>query len=79
MLMSHHQHAEQNENIKITNKYFENVAKFKYMGTTVTDESYIHKEIKSRLNLGNACYHSVQNILSSHLVPKSLMNKIKKF
>jgi ubiquitin C-terminal hydrolase len=27
-------------------------------------------EINGRLNSGNACYHSVQNLLSSHLLSK---------
>jgi hypothetical protein len=35
-----------------------------YLGTIVTDQNCIHKDIKSRLNLGNACYHSVQSHLS---------------
>ena len=34
------------------------------------------KEIKSRLKLGNACYHSVQNLLSSSLLSKNLKIKI---
>jgi hypothetical protein len=38
---------------------------FKYLGTTLTDQNSIQEEIKSRLKLGNACYHSVQNLLSS--------------
>jgi hypothetical protein len=37
------------------------------MGTTVADENYINKEIKSRLNSGSAWYHSVQNPLPVHL------------
>ena len=32
--------------------------------------------MKSRLNSGNACYHSVQDILSSSLLPKNLKIKI---
>jgi hypothetical protein len=38
----------------------------------------IHDEIKSRLNSGNVCYYSVQNLLSSHLISKNLKIKIYK-
>jgi hypothetical protein len=36
------------------------------------------EEIKSRLNSGNACYHSVQNLLSFHLLSKNLKIRIYK-
>jgi hypothetical protein len=36
----------------------------------------IQEEIKRRLNSGNACYHSVQNLLSSRLLSKNLKIKI---
>jgi hypothetical protein len=35
----------------------ENAAEFEHFGMTVTNENQINKEIKSRLNLENACYH----------------------
>jgi hypothetical protein len=54
MLMSHHQNFGQNQNIRIANESFENVAKFKCLGTALTNQNDIHDEIKSRLNSGNA-------------------------
>jgi len=53
------------------------VAKFKYLGTTLTNQNDI-RDMKSRLNSGNACYYSVQNILSSRFKSKSLNIKIYK-
>jgi hypothetical protein len=66
-LLSRHQNTGQNWDIKIANRSFENVSPFKYLGTTVTNQNSIQEEIKKRLNSGNACYHSVQNLLSSRL------------
>jgi ribosomal protein S2 len=57
MLLSHHQNAGQSYDIKIANRCFENVAKFRYLGTTITNRNLIQEEIKRRLNSGNACYH----------------------
>jgi hypothetical protein len=72
MLLSRHQNVGQNQDIKMTNRSFENVSQFKYLGTTVTNQNLIQEEIKRRLNSGNACYHSVQNLLSSRLLTKNL-------
>jgi hypothetical protein len=54
------------------------MAEFKYLGTTLTNHNDIRDEIKSRLNSGNACYYSVQNLLSSRLISKNLKIKIHK-
>jgi hypothetical protein len=70
MLVSRDQNAGQNWEIKIGNRSFENVTQFKYLGTTVTNQNLIQEEIKRRWNSGNACYHSVQNLLSSRLLSK---------
>jgi hypothetical protein len=55
MIMSRHPNSGQNQNIRIANESFENVAKFKYLEMTLTNQNDIHDEIKSRLNSRNAC------------------------
>jgi hypothetical protein len=71
MLLSRHQNAGQNHDTEIANRGFENVAQFKYLGMTVTNQSLIQEEINRRLSSGNDCYPSVQNLLSSHLLSKN--------
>jgi hypothetical protein len=77
MLMSRKK-AGQKHGIKIANRSFEVVAKFKYFGTTLTHQNCMQEEIKSRLNSGNACYHSVQSLLSSRLLSRNVEVKIYK-
>jgi hypothetical protein len=52
------------------------VEEFKYLGTTLTDQNSIQEEVNSRLKSGNACYYSVQNLLSSRLLYKYLKIRI---
>ena len=76
MVMSLEQTAGLSHTMKFDNSSIESVEEFKYLGTTLTNQNSIQKEIKSRLKLGNACYHSVQNLLSSGLLSKNLKIKI---
>jgi hypothetical protein len=46
--------------------------------TDVTSVGLIYEKIKSRLNSGNTCNLSVQNLLSSRLLSKNLNIKIYK-
>jgi hypothetical protein len=50
MLMTHSQKEGRKRSINIPNRSFEDVGKFRYLGTTLTDQNYVHEEIKSRLN-----------------------------
>jgi hypothetical protein len=58
MIMSRHPNSGQNQNIRIANELFENVAKFKYLGTTQTNQNDM---MKSKVD-------SVQNLFSSRLI-----------
>ena len=71
-----YQNAGRSHNMKIHNRPFEMVDQFKYLGTTLTNQSSNQEEIKSRLKSRNACYHSVQNFLSSSLLSKNLNIKM---
>ena len=76
MVMSGEQTAGLSHTTKVDNSSIERAEEFKYLGTTLTNQNSIQKEIKSRLKSGNACYHSVQNLLSSSLLSKNLKIKI---
>jgi len=70
MIMSRDQNAGRSHSMKTDNSSIERVEEFKYFGTKLTNKNCIQEEIKSRLKLGNACCHSVQNILSSGCYPR---------
>jgi hypothetical protein len=49
--------------MKIANRSFEDMAKFKFLRSTLTDKNCMQEEIKNRLNSGNACFHLVQSFV----------------
>jgi hypothetical protein len=71
-----YRNAGRGHGVKIDNSSIERVEKFRYLGVMLTDQNSIQEETKSRLKLGNACYHSVQNLLSSRLLSRNLKIKI---
>ena len=70
------QNAGRIHSMKMDDSSIERVEEFKYLGRTFTNQNYIQEEIKCRSKLGNACYYSVQNFLSSSLLSKTLKIKI---
>jgi hypothetical protein len=54
---------QENHSVNTANKFFNNMAE--------TNRNCCHRNVKGRLNLGNAYYHSAQNLLSFHLLCKN--------
>jgi hypothetical protein len=59
MTISRHQNSGHYQNVRRANESFENVAKFKRLGTKLTNKNVIHDGVKSRFNSRNVRYHSV--------------------
>jgi arylamine N-acetyltransferase len=78
MLLSSHWSAGQNCDTETASRSFENLSKLKYLVTAITNQNLIQKLIKRGLNSGNACYHSVENLLSSRLLWKNIKIRIYK-
>ena len=74
--MSGQQNEGLNHNKWTDNGSFERVKQFEYSDSTITYQNSIQEEIKSKLISGNACYHSVQNLLFSSLLTKNMKIKI---
>jgi len=72
MVMSRDQNAGRSHILRTDNSSFERVGEFRYLGTTLTNQNSSQEEIRSGLKSGNACCHSVQNLLSSSLLSKNL-------
>ena len=71
-----HQEAQYEQKYNMADKETNEQTKFSFVAEGVTRQNSIPEEIKSRLRSGNACYHSVQNLLSSRLLSTNLKIKI---
>jgi hypothetical protein len=76
MLISVRRNVGQNRNVKTANRPFENVAKFRHIGTTLRNQNFLLGRSGWNLKSGNACYHFVQNLLCPRLLSKSVHIKI---
>ena len=65
-----------NSQYKYRYSLLERIEEFKYLGTTLTYQNSVQEESKSRLKSGIACYHLVQNLLSSILLCKNIKIKV---
>jgi hypothetical protein len=77
VLVSRDQNAGQNRVI-VTMHGSKLCFQFRYLGTSVRNQNCIQVEIKIGWNSGNACYHSVQNLLSSRLLSRNVKIRIYK-
>jgi hypothetical protein len=74
--MSRDQSVGRSHSVKTDNGSFESVELFTYLGTTLSNENSVQEEIRSRLKSGNACRHSLYNLLSSNLLSNNINIKI---
>jgi hypothetical protein len=76
--MSWDQNAGRSHNIKIDNSFFERMEHLRYLGKNLTNQNSTQEGSKCRLKSQNACYRSVQNLLSSSLLSKNKNIKVYK-
>jgi len=76
MIISQNTGNEGDKSIRISYEVIEKINKFKYLGTYVTSKTEVTEKLKSRLVSGNACFYSVQKLLTSRLISRKLKLKI---
>ena len=73
-----HRNMLTNKHITVHSNTYEKVKNFKYLGSLLTNQKYIHEKIKCILKAGNSRYYSVQTLLSSRFLSKNLEIRIYK-
>ena len=56
-----------NELIAIDGNSYDKMKTFKCLGSLLTNQNFIRKEIKYRFKEGNLCYYLIQTVLSSQI------------
>ena len=64
------------EELQINSMYLEQVKSYKYLRSTVNNDSSIEEEIRNRVTLGNKAYHGNQFLFKSKLISKKLKMKL---
>jgi hypothetical protein len=78
MAISCDQQAGQNHNTTSVHKSSERAEQVNYLGTTLTHENSIQEDMNCRPKSGNACHHSVKNLLTSSFLSRNITTKIHK-
>lgn len=60
----------------INGMQIDKVAKFKYLGSTITDKNEMDEEIKERLGAGNRCYYSLIDLFKGKRISKTTKLRI---
>jgi hypothetical protein len=77
MIICRNQNVGGSHSIQIYNSSFEIGEQFKFLGTS-TNQNFIPDLNHRTLQSGNACSHSVKNLLSSSLLSKNIKTEIIK-
>lgn len=78
MVTSNAMRAERAGMVELGNKRYEQVSRFTYLGSLVTENNVMAEEIKERIACGNRCYFSLQGVFKSKNISRTTKTKIYK-
>ena len=64
--------------VELMGKKYEKVESFKYLGWVITSGNDIETEIKSKIAVGNKCYHALRPILTKRTISQSIKTRLYK-
>jgi endonuclease/exonuclease/phosphatase family metal-dependent hydrolase len=78
MMISTRQKQRQIQNLKVGDKTFEGVSKFRYLGNVIDREGRISECIKDRIQAGNKAYAANYHMLKSKIIKRAVKIQIYK-